>query len=508
MNSTLFNWSIKQLWQRTPHARRLRLQSSARLWSHAQVESLELRSLPSITSLFSAGALMVTSDGTDAIVLGVNSSGNATLNGDPLESATGTSLAANSVTSLDILGGPGNNVIDLSDITLAAFATLTQVNVDGGAGNDLIIGSALSDNITSNSGNDTISGGSGNDVINGNVTFNNPLASGNATFTTYSPVTTPQTTMAGSSPTSSGSNLNSGGLANSEAPGSSGTPTSSILHDPAETDPKDLLEEHVLTHFHWQKESLLSRPTINVSNCAALVSTDSRSVLLGLSNSVLSVQTLNRADSKLRTLSGTAESLDSAQDDQEGLIDLNDKGSSKCSKRLCTEIITIESLEDISGTTLIATRVAMPNRRLQMPPTQPANDVPNIFRNQGEGGFIELLAITANQAPQGRTTLKRLRQLKRHDQVDAEIGRFIGFDRQADIVNTSNSQRLVPPHSPQSVDSEPADSTAQVSWGIALSACVGVALWSPRTRTLRVLRIVFRSMQTRHSKTSDTLTPR
>ena len=157
MNSTLFNWLMRPLWRRQSRARRYRLLNTSCRWNSTQVESLEHRSVPSITSFFSSGTLMVSSDGTDAIVLGVNSSGNTTLNGDPLESATGTPLAANSVTALDVLGGPGNNVIDLSDITLAAFTTLNQVNVDGGAENDLIIGSALSDNIFSTSGSDTIS---------------------------------------------------------------------------------------------------------------------------------------------------------------------------------------------------------------------------------------------------------------------------------------------------------------------------------------------------------------
>jgi hypothetical protein len=278
--------------------------------------------------------------------------------------------------------------------------------------------------------------------------------------------------------------------------------------DPVETDSKDSSEDHVLAHFHWQKEAPFSRPLVTASNGVTLTSTDSRSFLLGLSNSALNNPTLNRTDSKLPSLTETTDPLGSDQSDHAGLIDLNDKGSAKIGKRLPNAIISIESLDDAAGMTLIAARVAMPNRRLQMQQDQSERDVPNIFLKRGEGGFIELLAVAATSAPQDRTNLKRINPLKRHDQVDAEIGRFIGFDRPVVLASCRPVPQITPKHPQEIVDAEPADSTVKISVGVALSVGAAIALWYPRSRTVRVLRVLFRSMQTRHSQTSNMLTPR
>ncbi len=59
-----------------------------------------------------------------------------------------------------ILGGAGDDVIDLSGTTLLSIEL-----IDGGAGNDTIVGSGGDDVISGNSGNDMLIGGLGNDTF-------------------------------------------------------------------------------------------------------------------------------------------------------------------------------------------------------------------------------------------------------------------------------------------------------------------------------------------------------
>ena len=132
----------------------------------ACIETVEPRTVPSTTSLLSAGTLTITSNGADNMAVATNVNGNVTLNGTQL-TINNAAVAASSVTTLDVVGGKGKNTIDLSGVTATAFTALTQVNINGGAGNDSIIGSALNDSILGAGGNDTINGGSGNDSLNG-----------------------------------------------------------------------------------------------------------------------------------------------------------------------------------------------------------------------------------------------------------------------------------------------------------------------------------------------------
>ncbi len=140
-----------------------------------QVELLEDRTLLSVSAgyNFIQQFLEVRSDGSDSIVIDVNA-GNVQINGADPETGT---LAADSVPSMIVIGGPGNNVIDLRGVLLADWDVLTNVGVDGQAGDDTIIGSEFGDNnliggdgedsIDGGPGGDTIDGGHGHDVING-----------------------------------------------------------------------------------------------------------------------------------------------------------------------------------------------------------------------------------------------------------------------------------------------------------------------------------------------------
>ena len=143
----------------------------------ACIETVESRTVPSTTSLLSAGTLTITSNGADNMTVSANANGNVTLNGAQL-TVNGAAVAATSVTTLDVIGGKGKNTIDLSGVTATAFTTLTTVKIDGGAGNDHITGSGLNDSIVGGSGNDIIKGGLGNDSLNGGS--GNDLLNGDA----------------------------------------------------------------------------------------------------------------------------------------------------------------------------------------------------------------------------------------------------------------------------------------------------------------------------------------
>ncbi len=86
-------------------------------------------------------------------------------------------LAA-SVRSITVIGGVGNNRIDLSAVTLADFPNLRGVSASGGLGNDVIVGSEFADIISGNEGRDHLSGNGGSDSINGGI-GNDSLFGGN-----------------------------------------------------------------------------------------------------------------------------------------------------------------------------------------------------------------------------------------------------------------------------------------------------------------------------------------
>ena len=68
------------------------------------------------------------------------------------------SLSAEAVRSLSVLGSPGDDSIDLDGATREVFPHLARVHVNGGDGNDVIIGS---------DGHDMLAGGNGDDYLNG-----------------------------------------------------------------------------------------------------------------------------------------------------------------------------------------------------------------------------------------------------------------------------------------------------------------------------------------------------
>jgi Ca2+-binding RTX toxin-like protein len=100
-----------------------------------------------------AGVLSVQSTAGDAITI-TNVGGNVKINGaDP-----GSGQAAvTAITAIDVLGDDAPNNINLAGVD-GSFTLLTQVDVDGRGGNDLINGSQLADSLEGGNDNDRIIG--------------------------------------------------------------------------------------------------------------------------------------------------------------------------------------------------------------------------------------------------------------------------------------------------------------------------------------------------------------
>ena len=125
---------------------------------------MEDRTLLSVSALFSigTGVLRVSSvddNGPDSIEIGTDTGGNVQViaNGSPI-SGLNPSLSPSDVATIDVQGGDGSNLIDLSGVSTTDYDNpLLEIVVDGGNGHDTILGSADAD--------DTLDGGHGNDHI-------------------------------------------------------------------------------------------------------------------------------------------------------------------------------------------------------------------------------------------------------------------------------------------------------------------------------------------------------
>ena len=103
-----------------------------------------------------AGALTVTTDAGDAVTITSDANGDVKINGG--NPGGGAAVAASSITSIQVTGDGGNNIIDLSGVSDPVFGVQTPVTVDGGGGNDTITGSKLADLLKGGDGHDRIIG--------------------------------------------------------------------------------------------------------------------------------------------------------------------------------------------------------------------------------------------------------------------------------------------------------------------------------------------------------------
>lgn len=107
----------------------------------------------------------------DDVLIGGTSSGDVVVeSADANMVLTDTSLTGAgtdrliSIEYARLVGGAGNNTLDASAFTRNTD-TNAAVTLDGGAGNDWLIGSKFSDLLTGGLGNDTLDGGAGNDAM-------------------------------------------------------------------------------------------------------------------------------------------------------------------------------------------------------------------------------------------------------------------------------------------------------------------------------------------------------
>ena len=135
--------------------------------SAASSESLEQRVYLSAAASLVNNELVVLSDADESISIGTSTDGKGTLelliNGQQ-HSGLAT-VQSSQIGSIRVIGGAGGNLIDLSGVIASDFSFTTPNNgqptsifVDGGDGNDTILGSFDL--------NDTLFGGDGDDIIN------------------------------------------------------------------------------------------------------------------------------------------------------------------------------------------------------------------------------------------------------------------------------------------------------------------------------------------------------
>jgi Ca2+-binding RTX toxin-like protein len=107
-----------------------------------------------VTSSVTGGTLNVASNAGDPISIAC-AGGNVQVNGG--NPGTGAALC-NTITTINVVGGPGDNLISLAGVVAADYPNVTAVTIEGAGGNDTITGSDRADLIDGGDGNDRIIG--------------------------------------------------------------------------------------------------------------------------------------------------------------------------------------------------------------------------------------------------------------------------------------------------------------------------------------------------------------
>lgn len=124
------------------------------------IEALELRDLPATAFLKTATLMFIAGQGETNNVIVETSGGNIIVS-DPGNLASTFSTPVSSIDSVMIQVGDKSDIVNLSNLRQPTYF----VEVQGGDGEDLIIGSSGIDALLGNGGDDTIFGGEGNDFL-------------------------------------------------------------------------------------------------------------------------------------------------------------------------------------------------------------------------------------------------------------------------------------------------------------------------------------------------------
>ena len=116
-----------------------------------------------ITAEYFFGTLTVESDGGDPMRV-TCTAGFARVNG---AAPSGDSAPCAEVDSIELVGGPDANAIDLDAVAPAQFSAVDFVGAFGDDGDDTIVGSAFADDLTGDIGDDVLRGNAGDDELSG-----------------------------------------------------------------------------------------------------------------------------------------------------------------------------------------------------------------------------------------------------------------------------------------------------------------------------------------------------
>jgi len=134
-----------------------------RTGSLTSAEVLEAKAMLTVMIEFEAGELEVSTAGADDIAVSSSADGS-----DVLVNGNSTGVSPADVSKLEVKGGVGNNIIDVSGVTDAVFTNLLTIELKGAAGDDTLVGSDdFSEDLRGGSGNDSLEGGDGDDSLRG-----------------------------------------------------------------------------------------------------------------------------------------------------------------------------------------------------------------------------------------------------------------------------------------------------------------------------------------------------
>ncbi|MHC4875767.1 MAG: calcium-binding protein, partial [Planctomycetota bacterium] len=163
--------------KRRPHSRQL-VRNREQVWESG--ESLEQRVLLTGTATVNNGTLTISLPNDEDVRVtrqGADVRVEFGENGMFEDDMNIGSVAATSISSIVVIGGDGNNDINLSLVTSATFQSLTSVDITGDDGDDFIraptnVGSLIdagdgTDTVQGSSGDDTIAAGNGADSVDG-----------------------------------------------------------------------------------------------------------------------------------------------------------------------------------------------------------------------------------------------------------------------------------------------------------------------------------------------------